>query len=91
MSYGDLLGIFDSSPTESRFGPNKMGGGRGRRISEFEASLVYKVSSRTASSQDYTKKPRLEKKKEMVSLSLTLTHNTHTRSSSQLVARFYGK
>jgi hypothetical protein len=25
-----------------------MGGGRGRRISEFEASLVYKVSSRTA-------------------------------------------
>jgi hypothetical protein len=24
------------------------GGGRGRRISEFEASLVYKVSSRTA-------------------------------------------
>jgi hypothetical protein len=25
-----------------------LGGGRGRRISEFEASLVYKVSSRTA-------------------------------------------
>jgi hypothetical protein len=35
-------------------------GGRGRRISEFEASLVYKVSS---SSQGYTEKPCLEKKK----------------------------
>jgi hypothetical protein len=27
---------------------NKKGRGRGRQISEFEASLVYKVSSRTA-------------------------------------------
>jgi hypothetical protein len=36
-------------------------GGRGRRISEFEASLVYKVSSRT--SQSYTKKRCLEKPK----------------------------
>jgi hypothetical protein len=26
----------------------QLSGGRGRRISEFEASLVYKVSSRTA-------------------------------------------
>jgi hypothetical protein len=33
-------------------------GGRGRRISEFEASLVYKVSSRTARA---TEKPYLEK------------------------------
>ena len=78
MSYGDLLGIFDSSPTESRFGPNKMGGGRGRRISEFEASLVYKVSSRTASSQDYTKKPRLEKKRDGVLVFNTNTQHTHT-------------
>jgi hypothetical protein len=35
-------------------------GGRDRRISEFEASLVYKVSSRTARA---TEKPCLEKKK----------------------------
>jgi hypothetical protein len=33
-------------------------GGRGRRISEFEASLVYRVS------QGYTKKPCLEKQKQ---------------------------
>jgi hypothetical protein len=36
-------------------------GGRGRRISEFEANLVYRVSSRK--SQDYTEKPCLEKTK----------------------------
>ena len=36
-------------------------GGRGRRISEFEASLVYKVSFQD--SQDYTEKPCLEKPK----------------------------
>jgi hypothetical protein len=41
-------------------------GGRGRRISDFEASLVYKVSSRTAratqrnpvSKQNKTKQPK---------------------------------
>jgi hypothetical protein len=31
-------------------------GGRGRQISEFEASLVYRASSRTAVSQGYTEK-----------------------------------
>jgi hypothetical protein len=36
-------------------------GGRGRQISEFEATLVYRVSSRTA--EGYTEKPCLEKKK----------------------------
>jgi hypothetical protein len=35
-------------------------GGRGRRISEFKASLVYTVSSRTARA---TEKPCLEKPK----------------------------
>jgi hypothetical protein len=35
-------------------------GGRGRRISEFEASLVYRVSSRTARA---TQKPCLEKER----------------------------
>jgi hypothetical protein len=37
-------------------------GGRGRRISEFEASLVYKVSSRTAKATQRT--PVLKRKKE---------------------------
>jgi hypothetical protein len=36
-------------------------GGRGRQISEFEASLVYRVSSRTA--RDTQKKPCLKKEK----------------------------
>jgi hypothetical protein len=35
-------------------------GGRGRQISEFEASLVYKVSSRTA--RDIQRNPVSEKK-----------------------------
>jgi hypothetical protein len=38
-------------------------GGRGRQISEFEASLVYKVGSRTARAI-YTEKPCLENKKQ---------------------------
>jgi hypothetical protein len=46
-------------------------GGRGRQISEFEASLVYKVSSRTAraiqrnpvSKKKKTKKKKKKKKK----------------------------
>jgi hypothetical protein len=37
-------------------------GGRGRRISEFEASLVYKVSSRTARTTQ--KNPVLKKIKQ---------------------------
>jgi hypothetical protein len=42
-------------------------GGRGRRISEFEASLVYRVSSRTARTAQrnpVSKKPKEEKRKE---------------------------
>jgi hypothetical protein len=38
-------------------------GGRSRQISEFQASLVNRVSSRTARSQGYTEKPCLKKKK----------------------------
>jgi hypothetical protein len=37
-------------------------GGRGRQISEFEASLIYKVSSRTARAK--TEKPCLEKQQQ---------------------------
>jgi hypothetical protein len=48
----------------------------GRWISEFEASLVYIVSSRTDSRQGYTEKPCLEKakkKKLIFSLSMGYT------------------
>jgi hypothetical protein len=38
-------------------------GGRGRRISEFEASLVYRVSSRTASAIQRTHLKKNKKKK----------------------------
>jgi hypothetical protein len=37
---------------------------RGRRISEFEASLVYKVSSRTAKATQRNTPPPKERKKE---------------------------
>jgi hypothetical protein len=42
-------------------------GGRGRQISEFKASLVYKVSSKTARAiqrNPVLKKPKKKKKKE---------------------------
>jgi hypothetical protein len=45
-------------------------GGRGRRISEFEASLVYRVSSRTARATQrnpVSKKPKEEKQKNPLS------------------------
>jgi hypothetical protein len=42
-------------------------GGRGRRISEFEASLVYRVSSRTARATQ--RNPVLKKRKKKVSVS----------------------
>jgi hypothetical protein len=38
-------------------------GGRGRQISEFEASLVYKVSSRTARATQINPSLRRKKKK----------------------------
>jgi hypothetical protein len=39
-------------------------GGRGRRISEFEASLVYRVSSRTAKATQRNPDSKKKKKKE---------------------------
>jgi hypothetical protein len=50
-------------------------GGRGRRISEFEASLVYKVSSRTA--RAIQRNPVSEKKKKKEE-----ANNCKTRSIS---------
>jgi hypothetical protein len=51
------------------FNPSKLSGGRGRPISEFEASLVYRVSSRTARATQRNpvskkKKKKKERKKE---------------------------
>jgi hypothetical protein len=43
------------------FNPSTWEGGKGRRISEFKASLVYRVSSRTARATQ--RKPCLEKPK----------------------------
>jgi hypothetical protein len=48
------------------FNPSIHSGGRGRRISEFEASLVYKVSSRTVRAiqrNPVSKKQKTDKQK----------------------------
>jgi hypothetical protein len=65
-------------------------GGRGRRISEFKANLVYKVSSRTAraTQRNPVWKKNKNKNKKRVSkaweLKLPHTHtHTHTQPSSQ--------
>jgi hypothetical protein len=51
-------------------------GGRGRRISEFEASLVYKVSSRTArATQRNPVSKNQEKKKKCKSLPDVVVHH----------------
>jgi hypothetical protein len=47
-SRGNNVIIFQFKNKMSRAWWPQHSGGRGRRISEFEASLVYKVSSRTA-------------------------------------------
>jgi hypothetical protein len=51
-------------------------GGRGRQISEFEASLVYRVSSRTARATQrnpvskQNKKPKQQQQKELKTVAL---------------------
>jgi hypothetical protein len=50
-------------------------GSKDRRISEFEASLVYRVSSRTA--RNYTEKPCLEKKNQGLDPVLLITAITN--------------
>ena len=61
------------------------GRGRGRRISEFEASLVYRVSSRTAKatqrnpfSKNLKKKKKEKKKKERKYLNPTSSNIRNT-------------
>jgi hypothetical protein len=47
-------------------------GGRGRQISEFEASLVYRVSSRTARATQKNHVSKTKKEKEKRKLKLLL-------------------
>jgi hypothetical protein len=73
------------------FDPSTLGG-RGRRISEFEASLVYKVSSRTARAtqrnpvskkQKQTNKKKLKKKLELDRTVLAYTFNPRTQEAEE--------
>jgi hypothetical protein len=51
-------------------------GGRGRQISEFKASLVYRVSSRTATAAQknpVSKKPKKKKKEKKKKMFLCFT------------------
>jgi hypothetical protein len=54
-------------------------GGRGRRIAEFEASLVYKVSSGTARA---TEKPCLEKQQNKTKQNKTKQNKTKQNKTS---------
>jgi hypothetical protein len=54
-------------------------GGRGRQISEFEASLVYRVSSRTA--RAIQKNPVSKKKKKKTKQNKTNKNKNKTKNS----------
>jgi hypothetical protein len=65
-------------------------GGRGRQISEFEASLVYKVSSRTAKATQrnpVSKNPKTKTKtkKETLSQNTEIPMNLSGKASTQHV------
>jgi hypothetical protein len=69
-------------------------GGRGKRISEFEASLVYKVSSRTARatqrnpvSKKTNKKANKQKMKVGVGCQVMVTHTFNTSTQETEVGR----
>jgi hypothetical protein len=54
-------------------------GGRGSQISEFEASLVYRVSSRTAGAAQrspVSKSQKEKKKKKRVALAMVSVHSS---------------
>jgi hypothetical protein len=63
-------------------------GGRGRQISEFEASLVYKVSSRTARA---TQRNPVSKKKKKIKMEIGIEQRWGQQSSraSQQSYHFY--
>jgi hypothetical protein len=59
-------------------------GGKGRQISEFEASLVYRVSSRTA--RDIQRNP-VSKKQKQKQKQKTKTKNKNKKTKQNLVNR----
>jgi hypothetical protein len=68
-------------------------GGRGRRISEFEASLVYRVSSRKARAAQrnpVSKNPKKQNKtkKEKIILKTKLTKTTNQPNLSLITLSF---
>jgi hypothetical protein len=68
-------------------------GGRGRQISEFEASLVYKVSSRTARAiqrNPVSKKPKKKKKKKDKSVDPTSLRGKNAHKLASMGARSEG-
>jgi hypothetical protein len=58
-------------------------GGRGRRISEFEASLVYKVSSRTAKATQRNPVSKKKKKNQQQIKTNKTTTTTTTKESER--------
>jgi hypothetical protein len=60
-------------------------GGRGRRISEFKASLVYKVSSRTArgTQRNLVSKNQKKKKKKTKTKKNKKTQKTNKKNQQQ--------
>jgi hypothetical protein len=61
-------------------------GGRGRQISEFKASLVYSLSSRTTRAEQRNpiskkKEKRKEKKERKKQNKKTILHHTHTHTT----------
>jgi hypothetical protein len=63
-------------------------GGRGRQISEFEASLVYKVSSRTAGLHRETLSQKTKKKKRKKEENKQTNKQTHTQARLHLILVF---
>jgi hypothetical protein len=66
-------------------------GSRGRRVSEFEASLVYKVSSRTARAIQRTPVSKKQTKKTTTTKTTTTKQNKHTnkKPNRQPIASCY--
>jgi hypothetical protein len=59
-------------------------GGRGRQISEFEASLVYRVSSRTARAIQENPVSEKKKKKERKEKKRNKNNNSNRRNSTTI-------
>jgi hypothetical protein len=62
------------------------GRGRGRRVSEFEASLIYKVSSRTARAiqrNPVSKKQKNKKKQKQKKISVAVPQKVGNQSTSR--------